>query len=246
MSHPAQLQFFALVAEANARALDGGAVLEIGSYDVNGSMRSLFGFAGRYVGVDLTEGPGVDVVGFGHELDEPDGSFDLALSGECLEHDSHWPRTLTTMARVTRPGGLVAFSCAGRGRLEHGTRRTNPEASPGTQAVGSDYYRNLAASDVERAVPLASLFAAWRFGYAADSCDLFFAGIRSGSVEAGAPLAALPDWADVAAIRSPLPPTLRAATLAMRPLARVLPDETYQSVMLPVRQLGRRLRSTRG
>ena len=41
-------------------------VLEIGSYDVNGSVRSNFKHVQEYVGVDLIPGPSVDVVSKGH------------------------------------------------------------------------------------------------------------------------------------------------------------------------------------
>jgi hypothetical protein len=63
MSHPEQIGFLTAVVEANRALVDGASVLEIGSYYVNGSVRKVFVSAGRYVGVDLIEGSGVDVVG---------------------------------------------------------------------------------------------------------------------------------------------------------------------------------------
>ena len=63
MSHPEQVGFFKAVIDANRTFLEDASVLEIGSYDVNGTVRKLFAAAGHYVGVDLVEGPGVDVVG---------------------------------------------------------------------------------------------------------------------------------------------------------------------------------------
>src|SRR5687767_6017676 len=130
MSHPEQIGFFTALADSNRELLDGCTVLEIGSYDVNGTVREIFSAAKSYVGVDLVEGPGVDVVGYGHEVDQPDGMFDLAISGECFEHDPHWAETFANMARMTRPGGLVAFTCGSRGRPEHGTQRTRADDSP--------------------------------------------------------------------------------------------------------------------
>jgi hypothetical protein len=66
MSHPEQIGFFKAVVDANKTFIEGARVLEMGSYNVNGSVRDMFALAGRYVGVDLVEGPGVDLVGFGH------------------------------------------------------------------------------------------------------------------------------------------------------------------------------------
>jgi hypothetical protein len=77
MSHPEQRGFFEAVVNANRSLISGAKVLEIGSYDVNGSLRSLFAKAGEYTGVDLKEGPGVDLVAFGHQIDALDGSYDI-------------------------------------------------------------------------------------------------------------------------------------------------------------------------
>ena len=97
MSHPAVLAFF----EHALKALKPGAlrplrVVEIGSYDVNGSIRGVVSSSveiSEYVGVDLIPGPGVDIVCSGHELDLPDASFDVTLSAECLEHNPYWADT---------------------------------------------------------------------------------------------------------------------------------------------------------
>jgi len=132
MSHREQQAFLELVAWANKDLVAGAKVVEIGSYDVNGSMRDLFAAAGSYIGVDLTPGPGVDLVGYGHEVDLPDGSVDITLSRDCLEHDPYWEKTFANMLRMTRPGGVVAFTCAGRGFPEYCTQVTEPTDSPGT------------------------------------------------------------------------------------------------------------------
>jgi len=126
MSHPEQLGFFRLLANANQSLLMGASVLEIGSYDENGSVRSIFKEARQYVGVDLTPGPGVDIVAFGHEVSFADDSVDIVISAECLEHDPTWAQTFANMTRMTRSGGLVAVTCGGYGRVEHGTSRTLP------------------------------------------------------------------------------------------------------------------------
>ena len=177
MSHPEQTAFLAAVAHANRALVAGSRVIEIGSYDVNGNMRSIFSASGEYVGVDLQAGPGVDTVGYGHEIDHPSGNYDVAVSAECFEHDPHWRATFANMCRMTRAGGLVTFTCAPRGRPEHGTKRTESRESPGTQALGLDYYGNLVQSDFQTALPLDELFASYKFWYMPTSFDLYFAGI---------------------------------------------------------------------
>ncbi len=224
MSHPEQVRFFETVAKANAELVEGAKVLEIGSYDVNGGIRQLFSRAGDYVGVDLDHGPGVDRVGFGHEIDDPDQSYDVTLSGECFEHDQHWRKTFLNMARLTRPGGLVAFTCAARGRAEHGTGRTDVDSSPGTQAIGLDYYRNVNEDDFAD-LPLDELFSEYRFWYLDTHFDLFFAGVRAGE---SSPRAVMPDNADVNSIRGLMSRPYRALLSPFRGLSKVLPEERYQ------------------
>lgn len=246
MSHPEQLAFFEAVARANAGRVDGATVLEVGSYDVNGSIRRIFGTSSTYVGVDLTEGPGVDLVGFGHEVDHPDDTYDLTVSGECFEHDPHWRDTFANMVRMTRPGGLVVFTCASHGRPEHGTRRSDVTDSPGTQAEGMDYYRNLTAADFD-ALPLTTWFSRHRFWTMPTTFDLYFVGIRAGAPST----AAFPAEAHVAAIRRLLPVAHRAIRLPLRLVAAVVHDEDrYQRIVMPywlflLRRSGERHRAAR-
>jgi SAM-dependent methyltransferase len=227
MGHPEQWEFFAVVAKANSPLLERGdiRVLEVGSYSVNGSIRDLYP-AAEYTGVDLVNGPCVDVVGYGHEVSFPDGYFDVTLSGECFEHDPHWRATFENMVRMTRPGGLVAFTCASRGRPEHGTIRTGAHASPGTQAVGLNHYRNLDAPDFSE-LPLGEMFSTYRFWYLATHFDLFFAGVRAGGTGAS-----LPESTAVESLASMMSVGHRLARMPLRVALKVAPNR-YQSFAAP-------------
>jgi SAM-dependent methyltransferase len=229
MSHPEQRAFIAAIAVRNQALVHGGRVLEIGSYDVNGSVRSRFSLAGDYVGVDLTPGPSVDHVGFGHEYDEPDGSFDLSISGSCFEHDPHWQDTLTNMVRLTKPGGVVAATFSSRGFPEHGTRRTMASDSPGTQAEGLDYYRNLDESDFD-GLPLSEWFSTWRLWYVSTTFDMYLAGIRSGG-DLGA---SIDLDSDVAEIRAMMSLPYRLVRLPLRLAGRLVGyGDRYQQLVVP-------------
>jgi len=233
VSHPEQLGFFECVAALNRALYTGGRVIEIGSYDVNGGVRRIFDGAAEYVGVDLKTGPGVDVVSFGHNVTLPDASFDAAVSGECFEHDPHWRDTFANMIRMTRPGGLVAFTCATTGRPEHGTRRTDVQESPGTQAEGLDYYRNLTEAEFRAGLQLDQLFSSYAFWSLSTSFDLYFAGIRTGDGTPDGPTAQLPGAAAIEQLGSLMSLPHRAVRVPLRALSRVLPPERYQSVAVP-------------
>ena len=148
----------------------GVAVLEIGSLNINGTVRDFF-TATEYVGVDLAEGSGVDVVCEGQLLTYPDNSFDVAVSAECFEHNPYWVETFENMARMA--SDWVVFTCASTGRAEHGTRRSTPADSPFT--VDWDYYRNLTAEDFLDCCDLTG-FDWFEFEYNPASCDLYFVG----------------------------------------------------------------------
>lgn len=94
-------------------------VLEIGSYDVNGSARALFPAGTDYVGIDRVAGPGVDWQVDARWFDG-DGKFDVAITTETLEHDVE-PQTIIDCAGVAlRSGGLLIITAAGLGREPHG------------------------------------------------------------------------------------------------------------------------------
>ena len=152
MSHPEQTAFIELVARTNAEKVRGAKILEVGSYDVYGTFRSFFSQAGEYVGIDLSAGPGVDMVLSSHDLVGQLSGFDVVVSGEALEHDTDWRLSVRNMVEVLKPGGIVIITCAGTGRPEHGTTRTNPDESPGTQSLGWDHYENVSAGDFRAVV----------------------------------------------------------------------------------------------
>jgi SAM-dependent methyltransferase len=91
-------------------------ILEIGSYIGGFNIRSLNPDNSKYVGVDLREGPGVDVI-----LTDPyvlpfeDNTFDYAISSSCFEHiDFFWLSYLEIM-RVLKPSGVLYLNAPSTG-----------------------------------------------------------------------------------------------------------------------------------
>jgi SAM-dependent methyltransferase len=180
MAHPDQLEFVGFVARFLPRYFAGTRVLEIGSLDVNGSVRGFFPQPARYVGIDVAAGPGVDRVCLGHEFHEDEGRWDAVLSCESFEHNPHYRETFANMISLARPGALVLFTCAAPGRPEHGTSRTSPEASPLTVAQGWDYYKNLSRSDFSRP-EIDAAFDRYAFFRNLRTADLYFVGLKPGA-----------------------------------------------------------------
>jgi SAM-dependent methyltransferase len=179
MAHESQLNFIYSVKHRYPHFFTNTKVLEIGSVDINGSARQFF-YESQYTGIDVYPGSGVDRVCFGHEVDDPDESYDTVLSEECFEHDMYWDKTFKNMIRLCKKGGLVFFTCAAPGRHEHGTNRTSPQDSL-TCKLGSlgDYYRNLQESDFREFINFEELFSEHKFLTNENPCDLYFYGIKS-------------------------------------------------------------------
>ncbi|MFC5743969.1 methyltransferase domain-containing protein [Dyella tabacisoli] len=92
-------------------------VVDIGSYDVNGSYRTLFGNAKwSYQGIDLEAGPGVDIVlSSPYRLPFASGSVDLVVSGQAFEHVEYFWMSWLEMVRVLKPGGMIFLIAPSRG-----------------------------------------------------------------------------------------------------------------------------------
>ena len=175
MSHTSQIEFVKLFSNLAYKEYVKPALIEIGSHSVNGEMRGLFPYAENYVGLDLCEGSGVDVVSSGHVFGDSK-KYDISIACEVFEHNPYWLETFLNMIRITRGGGLVLLTCGSRGRIEHGTTRTDPNQSPGTSSIGWNYYKNLNESDF-KVINLQSHFMQYKFYYVHGTSDLYFAGI---------------------------------------------------------------------
>lgn len=176
MAHKEQSDYINALKQKFPYAFNGKRVLEIGSLNINGTVRNAFN-SDEYVGVDVGPGPGVDVVISGHEYDS-DEPFDCCISCECFEHNPFWKETFANMIRLCKSGGLVVFTCATTGRPEHGTERTTPQDSPLTIAKGWSYYLNLTEEDFNF-INFSSLFVEHEFSINPQSCDLYFYGVKA-------------------------------------------------------------------
>lgn len=108
-------------------------VVEVGSYDVNGSVRRLFSGT-QYVGIDVRPGRGVDVVANGAEWQPPE-PVDVVVSTSTLEHTPQAMRIVANMAAMLKPGGTCIITCA-----------TDPfpiHSADGSTVLGDEFYRSV-------------------------------------------------------------------------------------------------------
>ena len=94
-----------------AEMIRGKGVIEIGSYNVNGSARTAIEPVGPcfYMGIDSRPGPGVDVVG---DICDAGGIpiVDVVACTDTLEHIEDWRAAVDGLNGILKPGGLLIFS----------------------------------------------------------------------------------------------------------------------------------------
>src|SRR5271170_4304520 len=93
-------------------------VVEVGSLDVNGSLRACCSLKCQYVGVDFAEGKGVDVV-----LKDPyvlpfeSESADVVLCSSVYEHSEMFWLSFLDVMRILKPRGLFYMNVPSNGDL---------------------------------------------------------------------------------------------------------------------------------
>jgi SAM-dependent methyltransferase len=102
----------------------GKDVLEVGSYNVNGSVRDWVERQGpaSYYGVDLQpQARYVDEVLSASDLVARFGqnAFDAVICAELLEHAEDWKGVVQNLKGVLKPGGLLVLTCRGPGFPRH-------------------------------------------------------------------------------------------------------------------------------
>jgi SAM-dependent methyltransferase len=176
MAHPEQQRFFEQLAILFPdHFIDNVNVLEIGSQDINGTVRDFFQPDANYLGLDLGIAKGVDWTIPGELVELPDQWARVCISTECFEHAATWAQILLNMIRITQENGLLILSIAGHGRASHGTVDSDVESSPLT----TSYYKNLGPDDITQKIKLGHYFKRHGFQVNSEAGDTYFWGIRS-------------------------------------------------------------------
>lgn len=150
--HPTVLEFTDRAVRQHDLNTEGSNVLIVGALDVNGSTAPYFDKC-NVVGIDLTEGPGVDHVINAHYMLEPQAlekifgksyedtyalEFDVVVCTEMLEHDDEFWRTLYNISVLLKRGGYLILTARGARRGQEGVAHGE---SMWEHAYPDDYYR---------------------------------------------------------------------------------------------------------
>ena len=95
-------------------------ILEVGSYNVNGSLRDIIVptmYPKEYIGIDITSGNYVDQLISASTIDQVFGaeSFDVVICTEMLEHAEDWKSAINNMKAVLKCNGLLFLTTRSKG-----------------------------------------------------------------------------------------------------------------------------------
>ena len=125
MCHYEVLEWFLDEALEHPESFRGKKLLEVGSKNVNGSVRPLImklATPESYLGADIEHGQYVDVICSVENLLSHfgDNKFDVVISTEVLEHIYDWKTAVKNMKGVLKPEGLIFLTTRSRGFPYHG------------------------------------------------------------------------------------------------------------------------------
>ena len=129
--HDQALAFYA----EHLSELDPKTVVEFGSCDMNGTVRSVYPQAASWLGIDVQPGRGVDLIADAATW-ETDDRYDIVICAEAFEHTPDWRDIIDTAHTVLVPGGLFLASCATGTRPPH-------SAIDGGHLRAGEFYENV-------------------------------------------------------------------------------------------------------
>ena len=114
--HPFGKKSFNLFKETYLKKFDNPKIIDIGSLNVNGTIKTEIDFKSEYIGLDLVKGENVDVV-----LESPyqfpieNNSVDIVVSVSTFEHIEFFWETFSEILRILKSNGLFFLNVPANG-----------------------------------------------------------------------------------------------------------------------------------
>lgn len=107
----------------NKEDVENKDVIEIGSYNVNGSLRpyTVSLMPRKYIGVDIKEGQFVDIICNAENVLDKFGkeSFDLVITTEMMEHVENWRKVISNLKNICKENGVIILTTRSKGFGKH-------------------------------------------------------------------------------------------------------------------------------
>jgi SAM-dependent methyltransferase len=113
--HPTAYEFAKKFYNTYCNSLsDTATIVDFGSYDQNGTLKPIFA-KHKYIGIDMCEGPNVDIVCNNSDTPLESNSVDVIVSSSCFEHDECFWQTFLEMCRIVKEGGYIYINAPSAG-----------------------------------------------------------------------------------------------------------------------------------
>ena len=114
--HPTAMAIGKHFFEAYVADLGSVTVVDVGSQDVNGTLRDVCPSEARYIGVDFAHAKGVDIVLTDpYRLPFETGTIDAVVSSSCFEHSEMFWLLCNEVMRILKPHGVFYVNAPSNG-----------------------------------------------------------------------------------------------------------------------------------
>ncbi len=166
--HQAAREFVAQTVAA--MHLHPATVLEVGSRNINGSVRNLFPGLASYRGIDIVGGPGVSCIADGADY-VAERPVEAVVCCEVLEHTPRAREIVLRAAENLVYKGVLIVTCAGPGRTPH-------SAMDGMALREGEFYHNVEPLEMEAWLTEAGFKPTW-VELNPDAGDLYAWGLKA-------------------------------------------------------------------
>lgn len=114
--HPTCLKYAKMFFNSYLKNIQNPTIVDIGSQNINGSLRDVAPPNATYVGLDFEQGNGVDIL-----LEDPysfpveDSFADAVVTNSCFEHSQFFWLTFLEALRILKPRGILYINAPSNG-----------------------------------------------------------------------------------------------------------------------------------
>jgi GT2 family glycosyltransferase/SAM-dependent methyltransferase len=116
--HPSALEFGSIFFETYCKDRVDIVIVDVGSQDVNGSLRDVSPNNAKYIGVDFVSGKNVDIIlNDPYKLPFENGSVDVVVCSSVFEHSQFFWVLFLEIMRILKPDGLFYLNVPSNGYI---------------------------------------------------------------------------------------------------------------------------------
>jgi SAM-dependent methyltransferase len=114
--HPEAMNHGEIFFKTYSKNFENLTIVEIGSKNVNGSIKEFAPSSSKYIGLDFDDGNDVDIVITDpYNLPVEDNTADIVVTSSCFEHSQFFWLSFLEALRITKPSGIIYINAPSGG-----------------------------------------------------------------------------------------------------------------------------------